>query len=145
MLRVHLIERGAYKIMFGSSSIYLIPGMEISLVVSNMAPKVGNFIYLDENSEYKTVQLINGFFLVDETSGILTPGSGNSSATYVHTKFSKNRIVFVSVNKDIATLDIIAAPIHDHSSVLTGGPAFGTYFSDDDSGSGGIEQGTGGD
>jgi hypothetical protein len=31
-----------------------------------------------------------------------------------------------------STIDIIAVPIHDHSSIVAGGPAYGTYFTDDE-------------
>jgi hypothetical protein len=43
-----------------------------------------------------------------------------------------NKVYFLSRTGEKGVVDIISVPIHDHSSVVTGGPAYGTYFTDDE-------------
>lgn len=75
---------------------------------------------------------IRGF--VSENEGIGTievVDYDNISARYLHNKPYPNRILFFSINDaNIYTVSIIAIPIHDHSSISQGGPAYGTYYTD---------------
>ena len=76
--------------------------------------------------------MINGFWLQDEDIGELSDVEGSLAVEYHHKKNGKNRIWFKASTGEIATVIVDSIPIHDHSSVVQGGPAFGTYFSDDD-------------
>jgi hypothetical protein len=81
----------------------------------------------------KTIQLISGFGVLDEDVGDLiksTNVDGNPEVIYRHNKQAKNKIYFVSDNNIYQTLSIVNIPLHDHSSVDQGGPAFGTYYVD---------------
>jgi hypothetical protein len=49
---------------------------------------------------------------------------------YTHKENKPNRIFFFTVDDDQHTISIISMPIHDHSSIFQGGPAYGTYSYD---------------
>jgi len=76
---------------------------------------------------------LNGFVVEDESVG--TPStegiSGEVAIIYHHKKAMENRIWFRAATGEMALCTISSVPIHDHSSVVQGGPAYGTYFSDD--------------
>lgn len=119
------------------ASLYLIPGMKAEIWIpindynnTAMFPtksdtyKVGTTIYTLKNAFYEES---NG--IVGEITGVLTDKFG---ATYWHKKPEKNAIWYISAHPNIKVLwNIISVPIHDHSSIVQGGPAYGTYFSDD--------------
>ena len=74
---------------------------------------------------------INGFVSEYEDIGIIEDIPGESlKVKYTQLKNGENRVYFFSDNGDKAVVDIISIPIHDHSSIYQGGPAFGTYKSD---------------
>jgi hypothetical protein len=52
--------------------------------------------------------------------------------TYKHKRYNHNTITFYSRTGSLGRVEIISVPIHDHASIVTGGPAFGTYFTDDE-------------
>ena len=75
---------------------------------------------------------INGFVVEDENVGIITtPVPGEVAIYYHHKKALENRIWFKADTGEVAVCTIASVPIHDHSTVVQGGPAYGTYFSDD--------------
>jgi hypothetical protein len=78
--------------------------------------------------------LIRGFVLEDTAVGTLStnPDSGSGlSVIYVHNKTAENAIWFFSLTGERGLVNVISVPIHDHSSIVQGGPAFGTYFDDE--------------
>jgi len=91
-------------------------------------PEIGNKTVND-----KTHLLINGF-LVDNTEvGTIKDITGDELAvTYTHIKSSENKIRFYANTGERCVIDIINVPIHDHSSIIQGGPAVGTYFTEPD-------------
>ncbi len=78
------------------------------------------------NGEFKT--LVNGYLLSDESLGTLTavPG-GEAAITYAHERYGAQEIWFFGSNGETAVVNLMGVPIHDHSSIHQGGPAYGTY------------------
>jgi len=119
------------------ASLYLIPGMKAELWIpineynnTAMFPtsattyKVGGIEYNLLNSFYEESQ-----GTVGELTRILDDKFG---VEYSHKRPERNAIWYISAHPNIKILwNIIAVPIHDHSSIVQGGPAYGTYFSDD--------------
>lgn len=124
-------------IEYGSMvSLYLIPGMVVELKIPSDGGK-GAFrstgTYNDGITEYT---LTNGFY--EESQGAVgvlqNPSTTEVAIEYHHQKPEENAIWFVPANDPDSKVlfNVIAVPIHDHSSIVQGGPAYGTYFSDDD-------------
>lgn len=75
--------------------------------------------------------LTNGFLSRYENVGYLEiKDSGSPVVTYSHIEAKENVIYFYASTGEIQTIYIVTVPIHDHSSITQGGPAFGTYHSD---------------
>lgn len=118
---------------YNSTSIWLLPGMSIKL----KAPEC--FVDLRPTIKHKILgggtvdkELIRGFLVENEDVGNIEPTEQDEPAViYHHRRFDFNRIVFHSRVGGIHVIDIMAVPVHDHSSIVSGGPAYGTYFSDD--------------
>jgi len=121
-------------------AIYLLPGLSIKIkvpimprnstgfwVMQGSAPPEGFFRDMPNVSEMK-----RGFVVEDEEIGEINTSTGAAEAAviYTHKKPAKNAIWFFSATGEIGLINIITVPIHDHSSILQGGPAFGTYFDD---------------
>jgi len=116
-------------------SIYLIAGMKAELNIPYLAanpkyaaPKTGN--HMAENGE--EVELQNGFYVENtEVGEIIEAPENTSKVTYHHKKAETNVIWYIGENGLLkAHFDVLAIPIHDHSSIVQGGPALGTYFTD---------------
>ena len=75
---------------------------------------------------------ILGFVSENETVGTVEeyPDSKDIKVRYTHLKNESNRIYFYTASNEKYSIAIIAMPIHDHSSISQGGPAFGTYYYD---------------
>lgn len=116
----------------GSTSIYLLPGMQVKLTAPGFWVAVEPKKRMLASGEYEIVTLINGFSVENTDIGTIEPADEPNSVVYTHKKFASNKITFFASTGEIGEIDIIAVPIHDHSSVVTGGPAFGTYFTDDE-------------
>lgn len=116
----------------GNTAIYLLPGMQARLIAPGFWVGTGDRKRMLETGEYETVSLINGFSVENTDVGTIEPGDTPNSVVYTHKKFALNKVTFFASTGEIGEIDIIAVPIHDHSSVVTGGPAFGTYFTDDE-------------
>lgn len=73
-----------------------------------------------------------GFVSENEAVGTIenVPGSEDIAVRYSHLKNETNRIYFYTSNNEKYSIAIIAMPLHDHSSIPQGGPAFGTYYYD---------------
>lgn len=117
----------------GSVAVYLLPGMSVKI----SAPEefVGKGIYQWQKSDgnWTDAPLENGFWVEDQDVGGLSFAFTDEPAViYTHNKFAQNRIVFYNSSGEQSFVDVISVPIHDHSSIITGGPAYGTYFTDDE-------------
>jgi len=81
-------------------------------------------------------ELLRGFAVEHDAVGKLELPEGKTkkgtSVLYKQLENEENSIYYYSDNGEIVVIDIIIIPIHDHSSLVQGGPAFGTYHSDYD-------------
>jgi len=76
--------------------------------------------------------LIRGFVCENTDVGEILPTDTEEAAVvYTHNKPFANAIWFFSRTGEIGLVKVIAVPIHDHSTIIHGGPAYGTYFDDD--------------
>jgi hypothetical protein len=75
--------------------------------------------------------IVLGFIVTNNDVGKLEPRSGTDKAAviYKHEKPGDNKLVFFAVTGERAIVNVINIPIHDHSSIVQGGPAFGSYYS----------------
>lgn len=118
-------------------AVYLIPGMFADFWIpvdpnNNLAMFPTRATQLTINGVQRT--LTNGFYVEDERVGTITGPltNGKFGVEYWHKKPEGNSIWFLSADPSVKVLfSILAVPIHDHSSIVQGGPAYGTYFSDD--------------
>ena len=121
-------------------AIYLLPGLSIKIKVPIM-PRNNTGFWALEGSEppngyfddmLNVSEMTRGFVVEDEQIGSLSASTGAAEAAviYTHKKPAKNAIWFFSATGEVGLINIITVPIHDHSSIIQGGPAFGTYFDD---------------
>ena len=120
----------------GNSSMYMLPGMQVKISLPFDVDKgvgwvasTGTFVYEGEKYE-----LVKGFFNRDDTETIGTieaTSEDGLSIIYKHKKPERNEIGFVTSTQLVSIISIISVPIHDHSSIVQGGPAYGTFFTDD--------------
>ena len=120
-------------------SIYLLPGMSVELM-SSVNFKNGNGFYpgydapssMFPDKDSAELELVNGFLLEDTDVGKIAASDKNAlSIIYTHMKPAENTIWWFALTQEQSFINIISVPIHDHSSVFQGGPAYGTYFDDD--------------
>jgi hypothetical protein len=115
-------------------AIYLTAGMKATIKVPidpfSNSGFFANSGSVNINGENKT--LINGFVVVNDSVGKLEPIANQPSVVYIHQKPERNEIRFYARTGEVGFVDIVAVPIHDHSSIIQGGPAYGTYFNDDE-------------
>ena len=78
-------------------------------------------------------EITRGFVVEDTRNGTIQPAPDDEGAAiiYTHRRVAENAIWFFSVSGERGLVNVISVPIHDHSSVVHGGPAYGTYFDDD--------------
>lgn len=118
--------------MSTSTSLYLLPGMSAKLTAPKFYIGVGSRKLLDETGGYKDVTLTNGFAVYDSEVGEVKAVANEPAVIYTHKKFGTNKVYFYARTGEIGIVDITAVQIHDHSSIVTGGPAYATYFTDDE-------------
>ena len=119
-------------------SLYLVPGMRAELRIPINSYN-NNAMFPTQNKTYeannKAYTLKKGFYEEsDGTIGELLDLTDTSKfgVIYWHKKPEKNAVWYITAHPKIKILwNIISVPIHDHSSIVQGGPAYGTYFSDD--------------
>jgi hypothetical protein len=116
----------------GSVAIYLLPGMKAELSVTDYFKGVGSRKYTTAAGEEKEEKLKNGFIVMDPDVGTIEESSDKAAVIYTHKKYAQNKIFYWSRTGERGEVDIIAVPIHDHASIVTGGPAYGTYYTDDE-------------
>jgi hypothetical protein len=94
----------------------------------------GFFPSKEESVEFlgQILEITDGFAVLNTEVGelIRTKENEGVSILYKHKKAAENKIIFFSDNNIYQTISIVNIAIHDHSSVIQGGPAFGTYYSD---------------
>lgn len=115
-----------------TTSIYLLPGMSAEIYMPGFYIAYGNRKVEVQSGQYEDRELLQGYVVQNEDVGSIEPVTGKPAVIYIHNKFGSNKIFFYSRTGEVAIVDIIAVPIHDHSSIVAGGPAFGTYFTDDE-------------
>lgn len=116
----------------GSTSVYLLPGMKAKIIAARMFKGTGQRKKLKSNGEYEKVDLEQGFYVEDDTVGEIEKVDNEVAVIYTHKKFAPNKITFHARTGEIGEVYVISVPIHDHSSIVQGGPAYGTYFTDDE-------------
>jgi hypothetical protein len=118
-------------------AVYLIPGMYADFWIP-IDPE-NNMAMFPTRAETVTVggvihKVWNGFYVENEEVGTITKelSDGKYGVEYWHKKPEENSIWYISADPSVKILfSVLAVPIHDHSSIVQGGPAYGTYFSDD--------------
>lgn len=117
-----------------STSVYLIPGMSAKFEAIDLyvSPKEsGKFPGI--GGKFVELPLVRGFAVLYPNVGSIEPTDDEEPAVkYIHKKYDLNKIYFLARTGEIGFVDVISVPIHDHSSIVTGGPAYGTYFTDDE-------------
>ncbi len=116
-----------------STAVYLIPGMsaKFKALGSYISPKA-TAKFPDDNGQFVELPLVQGFAVLHPDVGTIEEIPGEPAVKYTHKKFSMNKIYFLSRTGEKGLADVVSVPIHDHSSIVTGGPAYGTYFTDDE-------------
>ena len=114
-------------------AVYLLPGMQIKVTVPDFYVGHGERKIEKSDGTVEPRTLENGYLLEDPIVGTLTKVDNEPAIIYSHKKFASNKIVFYGRNPgETGTISVISVPIHSHDSIIGGGPAFGTYFSDDE-------------
>jgi len=119
---------------FIGNSISISAGMELKLTVPvDKETSRGKFALKGKHPLTGDVELINGFGTkypeVGKVSQIEDAEPG-TVVLYKHEKAELNTIWFFALTGEIGVVEVVAVPIHDHSTVVQGGPAYGTYFSE---------------
>ena len=117
-----------------TQTLQLPPGKQIFIELDiNKGEGKGAFPTTDATVTYEgeehTLKL--GFLITNTEVGKLVEESGAAKAgiTYQQIKHGDNKIVFFANTGERAIVNVIGVPIHDHSSIVQGGPAFGSYYS----------------
>jgi len=121
------------------TSVYLMPGMSVKLrsgvtnrndygwFVATEIP-AGHFADMTYVSD-----ITRGFVVEDTRNGVIIEASDEESASviYTHKRVAGNAVWFFAISGERGLINVISVPIHDHSTIVHGGPAYGTYFDDD--------------
>jgi hypothetical protein len=115
-----------------SVAVYLLPGMSVKIKAPDYFIKHGQVRHMHKDGTVSDRTLEQGFVVDDEEVGEIKAVAEEPAVTYKHKKFSENVITFYALTGEKGYVYIISVPIHSHASVVDGGPAYGTYFSDDE-------------
>jgi len=119
---------------FIGNSVSISAGMELKLTVPvDVETSRGKFALKGYHPLTGDIPLINGFGTkYPEVGKVSQMGDGEPGTVvlYKHEKSELNTIWFFALTGEIGVVEIISTPIHDHSTIVQGGPAFGTYFSE---------------
>lgn len=113
-----------------STSVYLLPGMSVKLKAPGYFIKHGSVMHEHREGSTKTRILEQGFVVDDEIVGTIEAVANEPAVIYKHKKASENIITFYALTGEKGYVYVISVPIHDHSTIVQGGPAHGSYFSD---------------
>jgi hypothetical protein len=116
----------------GASSIYLLPGMNVKIKATHFFVQTDAVDHKYQDGSVGRVNLINGFVVDNENVGQIEAVPSEPAVIYKHNKFEYNMITFYALTGEKGSVDVMSVPIHDHSSIVAGGPAYGSYFSDDE-------------
>jgi hypothetical protein len=114
-------------------SVYFNPGETYTIYVPVNMKNNGGFFprkepIKDQNGNLRA--LINGFYIENDEVGEISPVANKVAIKYKHNYPADNTIYFHSLTGEMCVISIGRVPVHDHSSIPMGGPAYGTYFSD---------------
>ena len=119
-------------------AVYMMPGESIKIKSPVDAKnRRGYFARVDQLPKNVSVGpnssvLKRGFVCENtEVGKIIETDVEESAVVYTHNKPFANAIWFFARTGEIGLIKVIAVPIHDHSTIIHGGPAYGTYFDDD--------------
>ena len=123
---------------FIGNSISISAGMELKLTVPvDVENRQGKFALRGTHELTGDETLVHGFgtkypsvgrvYKIEDNSGGDITGA---TVLYKHEKTERNTIWFFALTGEIGVVEIISVPIHDHSTIVAGGPAYGTYFSE---------------
>lgn len=119
-------------------SFSMVPGMHVIIRLKHVL-EAGAMCYgtLPETGEIQDGEnvhtLVSGFYLENEEVGRIedaTEADNIPAIKYIHEKPFPNVIYFNDSRGNIRTITIVYVPLHDHSSIAQGGPAYGTYYTD---------------
>lgn len=120
-------------------AVYLLPGMSIKIRSPiNVRSGFGWFaaesapVNFFNDMPKASSQLTRGYAMENTDVGELVeaPDEEGAVVVYTHKKAAKNSIWFFTRTGERALVNVITVPIHDHSSIVQGGPAYGTYYDD---------------
>ena len=95
---------------------------------AGFSPKTGTI-----DIDGKTYTLKVGFLLINEDEGIgelIDKYPKEVAIAYKPAVFGEATIYFYASTGEIVRFGMMPTDIHDHASITTGGPAYGTYFTD---------------
>jgi hypothetical protein len=113
-----------------TTSVYLLPGMSVKLKATHFFIKDTEVKHRYKDGSSKTITPINGFVVDSDKVGEIEAVSGEPAVIYKHKKAESNTITFYALTGERGRVDVTSVPIHDHSTIVGGGPAHGSYFSD---------------
>jgi hypothetical protein len=121
--------------MEGNMSVHMGVGQKIRIeipVITTGAILSGHFATKETTIDIggSTKSVTNGFFLDNDLVGSLIAVPNCPAVIYTHKQPYSNTIYFKGTGDKMATIDIIGASVHDHTSIYQGGPAHGTYSSE---------------
>ena len=121
--------------IFGNS-LNLLPNMSVELEVSGYFARSDPYpVYNEVTKQTDNKVLLHGFYVEDEDVGTIEAVQGKTAVKYTHQKSKENSIWFIARTEtggspDKGVFRVIYVPIHDHASLVTGGPAFSTFSSE---------------
>lgn len=117
--------------------VYLQPGETYTFYIPvTMENNMGYFprrgVFPGTTTEFK-----QGFYVENtEVGDIVHPHEDKVAVDYRHKLPKENTIWFHAATGERVRIMVLTVPVHDHSSIITGGPAYGTYFTGINTGQG---------
>lgn len=115
-----------------ATSVYLLPGMSVKIKANHFFIKDTIVRHQRQDGSLVDIMSLNGFVVDNPIVGDITEVSKEPAVIYKHMRFEFNGITFYALTGEKGRVNIMSVPIHDHSSIVAGGPAYGTFFSDDE-------------
>ena len=113
-----------------NNSLNLLVGMKVKIKQFKSDGNGGRFILHGKHPITKDQELIRGFGVTYSNVGTITEYKEDEiSVVYEHKQPKENVIWFFALTGEYGILRVSSVPVHDHSSIVQGGPAYGTYFS----------------
>ena len=122
-----------------STSLYMLPGQKVKLSVPFDERASGGFFCWPstkgkrfKDTDIPKEEIIRGFWVEYSDVGSLEEDSDGVGVLYTHNRMESNAVWFFAATGEVSVCNIVAVAPHAHDSIVAGGPAFGTYFSDDE-------------